>query len=85
MQLPAPEDCGDGFNYCGGDANKYPLDEIETILNNTLELKHSSTTMHRFFKPSQNQQGNTNIVANKRNSLEMSNIEINMKLYTILI
>ena len=33
-----------------------PLDDIEAILNNTLELKLSSTTMHRFFKPAETQQ-----------------------------
>ena len=55
-QLPEPEECGEGFNYCGGDEDKYPLDDIEAILNNTLELKLSSTTMHRFFKPAAIQQ-----------------------------
>ena len=55
-QLPEPEECGEGFNYCGGDEDKYPLDDIEAILNNTLELKLSSTTMHRFFKPAALQQ-----------------------------
>ena len=55
-QLPEPEECGEGFNYCGGDEDKYPLDDIEAILNNTLELKLSSTTMHRFFKPATIQQ-----------------------------
>ena len=55
-QLPEPEECGEGFNYCGGDEDKYPLDDIEAILNNTLELKLSSTTTHRFFKPAEIQQ-----------------------------
>ena len=55
-QLPEPEECGEGFNYCGGDEDKYPLDDIEAILNETLELKLSSTTMHRFFKPATTQQ-----------------------------
>ena len=55
-QLPEPEECGEGFNYCGGDEDKYPLDDIEAILNDTLELKLSSTTMHRFFKPATIQQ-----------------------------
>ena len=55
-QLPEPEECREGFNYCGGDEDKYPLDDIEAILNDTLELKLSSTTMHRFFKPAEVQQ-----------------------------
>ncbi len=53
MQLPVPEECEDNFNYCGGDVSKYPLDLIEQILNNTLELQLSPVAMHRFFTPAQ--------------------------------
>ena len=80
-QLPEPEECGEGFNYCGGDEDKYPLDDIEAILNNTLELKLSSTTMHRFFKPAAIQQiqevqeaGSVNSSAEIRSSAAQGNL-----------
>lgn len=51
LQLFPPEQCENEQTYCGGDLSKYPLEEIEMILNNTVELQVSLATMHRFFTP----------------------------------
>merc|ERR1711963_222932 len=76
LKLPEPERCGEeGFNYCGGDESKYPLDEIEAILNSTLELELSSNTKHRFFKSAETQQRQE--IAEVDNSTESNNSVVN--------
>ena len=51
FQLQPPEGCDDGFNFCGGDISKYPVEDIAFILNNTEELQNSPETLNRFFRP----------------------------------
>ena len=51
VQLEPPESCENGFNFCGGDISKYPVEDIAFILNNTDELQNSPETLNRFFRP----------------------------------